>query len=161
MPATYDSIATYTTNGSTITYTFSSIPATYSDLVLVINDINSTGNFDTALYFNGDTGTNYSRTGLRADGATASSFRQTNLNSIQLCSDGAANYARPAIVHILNYANTAMNKIVVDRVNTATTGTSAHAQLWRNTAAINQVQVFTSTAMAAGGTISLYGIKAA
>jgi hypothetical protein len=40
--ATYTPIATYTVSGSsTLTYTFSSIPSTYTDLVLVVNGSSS------------------------------------------------------------------------------------------------------------------------
>ncbi len=81
MAATYTPIASATLAASTSSITFSSIPATYTDIVVVINDINSTGSFDTNIRFNGDSGSNYSRTGLRGD--IAESLRPFVINTPQ------------------------------------------------------------------------------
>ncbi len=160
MAATYTPIASATLAASTSSITFSSIPATYTDIVVIINDINSTGSFDTNIRFNGDSGSNYSRTGLRGGGSSASSFRQTDNNAVILTADGSAGYARPAIVNIMNYANTNTNKTVIDRVNDSANGLSFHVFLWRNTAAINSIQIYSSSTFASGATFNLYGILA-
>jgi hypothetical protein len=160
MTATYTPISSATLGSSTSSVTFSSIPQTYTDLVVVINDINSTGSFDTNIRFNEDSNANYSRTGLRGSGSTASSFAQTNNSAVILTADGSAGYARPAIVNIMNYSNTNTNKTIIDRVNDSANGLSFHVFLWRNTAAINSIQIYSSSTFASGATFSIYGIKA-
>ena len=159
--ATYTPIASFSSNGSTTSFIFgasNTLPQTYTDLVLIIIDPNSTAFFDTRLIFNNDTGANYSRTGLRSISGNYS-FRQTGLNSIILGSNGGSNFARPSISHIMSYANSSTYKTVID--SEYGDGISAQAELWRNTAPITQLEVQTSSAMASGATMCLYGIAAA
>ena len=161
--ATYTPIASFSSNGSTTSFIFgasNTLPQTYTDLVLIISDPNSTAFFDTRLIFNNDTGANYSRTGLRSISGNFS-FRQTGLNSIILGSNGGSDFARPSISHIMSYANSNVYKTVIDSEYGAGSGISAQAELWRNTAAITQLEVQTSSAMASGATMCLYGITAA
>jgi hypothetical protein len=60
---TYVAIAEQTLGTAAASVTFSSIPGTYTDLVLVISAQDTTNN-SFALICNSDTGTNYSRTRL-------------------------------------------------------------------------------------------------
>ena len=78
MPATYDKIATYTLPSATSSYTFTSIPSTYTDLVLVVSARMTGGGGASAiqLQFNGDTGSNYSITTLNGDGSSATSSKK-------------------------------------------------------------------------------------
>jgi len=161
---TYEPIATFTTNGSTQTYTFgasNTLPQTYTDLILVVNDINSTASFDSRINFNSSTSAIYSRTGLRGSGSVANSYYQTGLPGFFITSDGSANNTKPSIVHIMSYSNSTTYKTILVRSNDASTGLSALVQLWRSTAAVTQIDFYTSTAMASGGTLTLYGIAAA
>ena len=164
--STYTPIASFSSNGSTTSSVFGSsntLPQIYTDLVLVVNDPNSTGNFDVRVIFNNDTGANYSRTGIRTI-STAYSFRQTSLNSAFLGSYGGANYCRPSIANIMSYSNSSVYKTIIDQTadsGSSAPGVGAQVQLWRNTNAITQLEVQTSAAMNAGATISLYGITAA
>jgi hypothetical protein len=82
MPAgnTYEAIATQTLGSAAASVTFSSIPGTYTDLVLVVAGTLTTGTENIVMQFNGDTGSNYSVTSLLGDGSTASSFRSSNIN---------------------------------------------------------------------------------
>ena len=81
MASTYTAIATQTASGSTTALTFSSIPQTYTDLVIVcLLTAGNTG--DAYLRYNSDTGTNYSDTALRGNGSAASSrSEEPRLNS--------------------------------------------------------------------------------
>lgn len=167
MTATYDSIATTTIGTATNTVTFSSVPSTYTDLVLIVN-----GGTSTDAYFylrlgtggSTDTGNNYSTTYLSGSGSTAFSGRTSNTNTIGIAYD----YGLPtntsnfnAIIHIMNYANTTTNKTVIARANNAANGTSTSVGLWRNTGAINTVNLWPSGGnFNSGTTFSLYGIKA-
>lgn len=74
MANTYTLISSNTLTSSAASVTFSSIPATYTDLVLRISSrTDAAGATATvAAQFNGDTtSANYSETNLNSDGATA------------------------------------------------------------------------------------------
>jgi hypothetical protein len=164
MPAgnTYEAIATTALSGAS-SVTFSSIPSTYTDLVIVVAGAVNAGaqNFDMRL--NSDTGTNYSRTFLSGDGSSAASSRESNYSYITLdrysyFTTGQSNM----IINLLNYSNTTTNKTVLVRGNNAGVGTSAVVGLWRSTTAISTVYMYLSgSTFASGSTASLYGIKAA
>jgi hypothetical protein len=160
MPATYEPIATTTISGtSTNSYTFSSIPSTYTDLVLVVNGstVSASGVLSR---LNGDTGTNYSATFLYGDGTSAASIRNANETFLSTGYFDAGN--SNMIVHYMNYKNTTTNKTVLSRNNGPASGTSARVSLWRNTAAITSITVYGLTANFGNGTtLTLYGIAAA
>ena len=81
MPTTYEPIATQTLGSAAATITFSSIPATYTDLRLVLVGT-STISANPKINFNSDTATNYSQTILSGNGSVANSARQTNGTTI-------------------------------------------------------------------------------
>jgi hypothetical protein len=157
MTATYEKIATTTASGGSTSVTLSSIPATYTDLVLVMAGSNS-ANSDLRMRFNGDTGSNYSATVLFGDGSSASSFRESNQTSFY----GAFGSAQSNnIINIQNYANTTTYKTALTRANMPGVYVFEIAQLWRSTAAINSVTLFvTSGSYNSDVTFTLYGIKA-
>jgi hypothetical protein len=163
MPLTYTPIATQTLSSAASSVTFSSIPSTYTDLIVVINGAaNSTANGE--IQFNGDTGSNYSYTFLTGDGASATSGRETSTTRILLNYYGYfdTGYSTNMIAQVQNYSNTTTNKTVLVRGNNASNGTAAVVGLWRNTAAITSVTIKTgSSTFTAGNTFSLYGILAA
>jgi hypothetical protein len=163
--STYTPIATTTLGSNQTSYTFSSIPSTYTDLVLVVVGKMVSGAYDTALRFNGDTGTNYSRTVLTGDGSVAASGRSTSTNVMYIDANGVKDttFNSNDIIHIMNYANTTTYKTAISRSNNAATGVDASVGLWRNTAAITSVEVlaFSSGTWATGSTFTLYGIAAA
>jgi hypothetical protein len=161
MANTYEPIATTTANGVIQSVTFSSIPATYTDLILIVagNAVNN----GTVITFNNDTSTNYSRTVLRGDGTSATSFRQSSQNYIA----ADASVSQPAqniIMHIFNYANTTTYKTALVRSNNSSAGLDQGVGLWRATpAAINRIDVTLqgATPITSGAVFTLYGIKAA
>ena len=163
---TYTLISSNTLGSSASTVTFSSIPATCTDLILVVQASLTLNAGDLALQFNGDTATNYSMTYLTGTGAAASSGRETTKayitcewNSGVTTSQGNTAH----IVNIMDYSNAATYKTVLARGNHANTGTDAVVGLWRSTAAINSVLIKTanSQTFAAGSIFKLYGIEAA
>jgi hypothetical protein len=160
--STYTPIASQTLSSATSSVTFTSIPQGYTDLVLVINMKGSVANYP-ALRFNGDSGSNYSRTILSGNGSTAVSARGTsetaaNINYNSISSSSDFNYN--SITHIQNYSNLTTFKTQLTRANQAASGTDAIATLWRNTNAITQIVCITNTGdYASGSTFSLYGIQ--
>jgi hypothetical protein len=163
MPKTYEPIATTTLGSATASVTFSSIPGTYTDLVLVINSGSSSGEQDCIMRFNSDSGSNYSSTYLIGNGSSASSSRNTNATA------GSAGYPlRPSLIatfitQIQNYSNTTTNKTWLTRSGAADAMTFTMASLWRNTSAINSIYLAPSSGVnfLANSTFTIYGIKAA
>ena len=163
MPATYEPIATTTSTGTT-TITMSSIPSTYTDLVLIIS-----GQINGNVYYkiNGDTSSNFSQTVVLGNGSSAISARQSNRSDGIYLGDNIsspmATDSSNAIIQFMNYSNTTTNKTSIFRVNNASAGTQAGVGLWRSTSAINQVSITSSSAngILNGTTFTLYGIKAA
>lgn len=173
MASTYEPIATTTLTGSASNVTFSSISASYTDLVVIANVLGNVGyptDYGIGLQVNGDTGTNYSDTRLFGNGSTLTSDRRTNATLIMdIQGAGYFSTTNPvnAIIHLMNYSNSTTYKTFLSRGNNATgnSGTGAAETcvgLWRSTSAITSVKVFAQAGNFGSGTvISLYGITAA
>jgi len=166
MASTYEPIAT-TTLSSTTTYVDFTSFSGYTDLILVVNALQS-GTEDIKLRFNSDTGSNYSRTVLYGTGSAAGSLResnQTNLGFSTYGSPGSTDANRATIIlNIFNYANNTTYKTVLSRASRASQGTETEVGLWRSTAAITDIRVspgFAAVTFSVGSTFTLYGIKAA
>jgi len=164
MPITYTPIATVTAaGGSSTQLVMSSIPATYIDLVIVINTSTS-ANSNLVFRLNNDSTSIYSNTALNGNGTAASSGRNSNTDKGYFDSDAysANNFNYNAILNLMNYSNTTTFKTTVSRSNNAAVGVTAGVTLYRSTSAINRID-FLSTAgtFNAGSTFTLYGIKAA
>jgi hypothetical protein len=156
--STYSSIATATSGGTS--YTFSSIPSTYTDLILVIGGTANGTNINYGLRFNGDSGSNYSVTRLYGNGTSATSDRISNVTNT--LTSNMTDGANSVIHHIMNYSNTTTYKTVLARSNTGANLVWANVALWRSTAAINSIEYFTTASGSmASTTLTLYGILAA
>lgn len=156
---TYTLIANQTVSGSsTASIVFSSIPQTYTDLVLIADAITTKATEDYAyLYFNSDTAANYSRTEMSGTGSVAQSSRFSNLIPFTLHPTNRANQ----IVNIMDYSNIVTYKTTVYRNNPTWSLVDAGIGLWRNTAAINTLTITGYTAnIAVGSNFRLYGIEA-
>ena len=161
MAATYTPIASITLGTTATSVTFSSIPQTYTDLVMVINGTASGGvNTQTQVGNNSvDTGSNYSETLLVGNGSAASSSRDTSLSYSILFNSytGQGNH----ILHFMNYANTTTYKTMLSRSDTASNIASLWVSLWRSTAAINIIKIGSGNqTFSSGMTFNLYGIQA-
>ena len=152
---TYEPIATQTVTGSsTATITFSSIPQTYTDLVLVSNGgLANNGGY--GLRYNNDTSSVYSRTFLKGDGSSATSGRSSNEDFVPSTAGGAN---QTNIWQLQNYSNTTTFKTALSRGNGASSDVIAFVLLWRSTAAINRIDATSNSTFTAGTTFTLYGI---
>ena len=162
MAATYTPIASITLGAAAASVTFSSIPSTYTDLVLIVSaDVTSAGQ-NLLLTFNSDTGSNYSRTFLYGNGSSAVSARSTSQANIALSEFGGSNSGSYNIINIMNYANATTNKTVLQRGGYASNIVATTAGLWRNTAAITSLTCTAgSSTWITGSTFNLYGILGA
>jgi hypothetical protein len=163
MPSTYDKIEAKTLGSATSSVSFTVIPATYTDLVLVSVTKSTTGN-NTRLTFNNDASALYSNTSLGGTGSSAVSRRDSGVTFMRLDWDGY-NQTTEFNVHVTNvqnYANTTTFKTAITRSGSAPTGVDALVGLYRSTSAINRLDVIASTGnFDTGSTFTLYGIKAA
>jgi len=163
MPAgnTYEAIAS-TTLGSSGSVTFSSIPGTYTDLVVIVNG-KATGNGQLSMRLNGGTSL-YSTVSITANGSSAGSTSERAATYLQFGYYGyfdASNQAM-AIANIMNYANTTTFKTILATERNSATGVDASVGLWRSTSAITSITVAPSAInWASGSTFSLYGIASA
>lgn len=162
--ATYSLIDSTTLGSAQSSVTFSSIPGTFTDLVLVMNYFSSASEWP-MIQFNSDTANNYSFTEMHGNGTSAASLRQSGVAGIWIgygaYSPAGTTNPGTIIVNFLDYSNTTTYKTTVSRSN-ASNGVEATVGLWRNTAAINTIVVKhqTATTYASGSTFKLYGIEA-
>ena len=160
MTSTYEMIATNTLGSASATVTFSSIPATYTDLRLIIAGGFAGGLDDLLIRVNSDSGNNYSRTFMYGDGSSAVSGRASNNSGFYVAGlNGGQSVSK---WDFMNYSNTTTNKTVLVRSDAANWATFATVALWRSTAAINAMSIANASAgnFNAGTTFTLYGIKA-
>ena len=165
MAKTYEPISSQTVGTAVATITFSSIPQTYTDLVLVMTGTTSSTGASLRLQFNSDTTSLYSDTYLVGNGTSASSGRdsaQTSIRVSQNATGGTLNVQRVNILQIFNYSNTSVFKTVLARGN-ADLEVGLNAGLYRSTSAITALNLFNgaSATFGVGTTFTLYGIKAA
>lgn len=166
-------ISSQTLASSAATVTFSSIPATYTDLVLRMS-IRSTstsiiiggGN----VKFNGSSTNIYSVIRLIGDGSVASSTMTSNLASIAFnCAGNNAgmttNTFSSVEIYIPSYTasqNKPIGQFNVTENNSATAGDSeidSWAQLYRDTNAISSMVITAPATFAIGSSFYLYGIS--
>lgn len=159
---TYVPIATTTLSAYASSYTFSSIPATYTDLVLIATGFLTTSGQGIKIRFNGDTANNYSNTVVAGTGSIAESGRDASATYGRLTYDaGWEITANDAMItaHIMNYANTTTYKTYLSRAGRAGSGVDAIVGLWRSTAAINSITILpAANQFNYPSTFTLYGI---
>jgi hypothetical protein len=170
MPATFEPIASTVLTATTASVIFSSIPQTFTDLVLVITGTSTLNGDAPQLRFNNDTGLNYSHTDINGSGTTTVTQRQSGRGYIYSMGNNTAMSSTTSnvsnvIIQVMNYSNTTTHKTVLSRANAANgtyAGTAAIAGLWRSTAAINRIDLtaYTSYFWNIDCTFSLYGIRA-
>lgn len=162
LPSTMIPISTYTATGNISDLTLSSIPQTYTDLVLIISGkAQPAGGGSVLVQVNGDTGTNYSLTYMFGGGSSATSGRITN--SAQFFTSRTTTTEGTGITHFMNYSNTTTHKTALSRGGAADGIIIALANTWRSTAAITSMRLFPESGpgFATGFTATLYGVKAA
>lgn len=149
---TYVPLATITLASTDSEITFSSIPATYRDLILIFDGTGSVA-LDTSIYFNGDTTSgNYSAVsmGASAGGTFSNTFLSSGVVSGSTISD--------FVVQVMDYSASDKHKTSIIR-NGSTSQLRATTYRWANTSVVNSLSFRTQTGnFLANTTISLYGI---
>ena len=157
-------IATVTTTGSQATVTFSAIPSTYRDLLVVLSGRSTAGVTAASLLatFNGDSGANYSFVRENRFGPT-SSLASTYMEIGSLSGASTASYISTVNFWIRDYASTGKWRPSMAQSSLVDGTAVVHQQAsgwWENTA--NPV-TSVSFALASGNfedgsTVTLYGI---
>jgi hypothetical protein len=172
VPTSFDSIATFTPNG-TATVTFSSIPQTYKHLQIRGNVLPSTANGTQVIgiQINGNT-SDYVRHYLSGNGSSVEAGSNTNLSTTSIrtlsqASIGSASFPVPFIFDFADYTSTSKNKVTrhfigQDHNNTGAVSGSVELSsgLSLSTSAISSISILMINAnFASGSSIALYGIR--
>lgn len=152
---TYDAIATTTLGSNTGTITFTSIPSTYTDLILIAYAKGTDSASSMTMQFN-SSGSGYSDTEMTGNGSTVGGGENTN-NSSMYCTNMTNNWIYFRF-DINSYANTSYRKNVLMRNWGAGYLIHLAAGAWNNTAAINRIDLSGAT-FVTGSMFTLYGIK--
>jgi hypothetical protein len=167
MATTYEKIATTTLGTASSTINFTSIPATYTDLRLVILPISPLGSQNIRLQVNSDTATNYSYTKLFGTGSGGGSSQrltsQTNVNLI--VNDGFDVVTKPCFytVDFFSYAGSTFKTFLTtsnEEKNSGNANSSVgrSVALYRSTSAMTSINLFCDSTFDVGTTATLYGI---
>lgn len=168
MANTYTLIASNTLTGSQTSVTFSSIPSTYTDLLLRYSARSTGASLVLRFYTNSGTpASTFSYTSLIGNGAAASSSRNS-AQSYWLDTNGlpastyTANTFNNGDLYIPNYAVSA-TKVASNFSVTETNATTAYIELDANlkgtTETVTQLYIETANGFAVGSSFYLYGIK--
>jgi hypothetical protein len=166
----YVQLGQYVGNGSTGTATFSSIPATYGDLVVVISGRTTDASAQSVIVTVNSLGAGgYDLQRMYATGTTVSADQSLAdaalVNMISLAGTGAtAGFITGGVIEILRYADTTFHKTILGNarhLNSTTTGSGyivQSAAVARTTSAISSVTLLLGAGNYATGTvITLYG----
>jgi hypothetical protein len=156
--STYTPIASQTTTGTTASITFTDIPQTYQDLVLVCQSKISTSFADIGLQFNNDTGTNYADVLIVGYVSTAAGGVHNNANFLRgWYLSSSETYT---MINLMNYTNTTNYKQVIGRSATVSANEiEVAAGSYRSTSPITTITLTPQAAnFLANSTFNLYGI---
>jgi len=172
MAVTYDKIATTTVSSATGTVTFSSIPSTYTDLILIAGFFRVTANGQNMnMQINGDTNGNYSNIMFEGYGSTSSSGKSSSPESNARVGAVGGGFTSSStepcsvIMQFMSYKNTNVWKPIITRYNQTSNVVGASVSMWRSTSAINQITLGglggVSNQFGVGSVLTLYGIARA
>jgi hypothetical protein len=170
MALTYTLISSNVLSASAVSVTFSSIPATYTDLVVKISARKDTSNPTVFVRFNGVTTSSYKYQDLQATGSvlsgatsTAAQFSLTGGNNMS--TDVSETFSN-AELYIPNYIETQRKSFLSSTAREGITLLSADNNLgvisgeFSETAAISSILLTTLSAnFVSGSSFYLYGIK--
>lgn len=167
---TYVAIAKNSVTSNQASVVFSSIPSTYTDLLLVgsIRGSNASTIAGTQIAFNGTTTGSYTYLLGQASGGAVQSGRASGLGYIFLGYSDAANNTSNTFasweLYIPNYAgntNKPMSSILAHEDNSTTAYLNVYAGLQSQTAAISEITISLQSGnnIVSGSRFDLYGIK--
>jgi len=166
MPATYEKIATTTLGSAAANITFSSIPATYTDLKISFFTTPNTTTFASVfMRYNSDSGSNYSFTRIYGNGSSAASDRSTSQTKILIGNGAGSRTTSPSFydIDIFSYAGSTYKTCLIN-ANNDNNGSGVVERtvgLWSSTSAITSIVLNLEGGainLEPGTTATLYGI---
>lgn len=171
MPSTYVLISSSLLTSTTASVTFSSIPATYTDLVVRVSGRSdqTASAHSIRFYINGNTGSPYSFTRLLANGSTTSTYtsglnNELYFNNAVSTDSNTVSTFGSAEIYISNYLGATrkpMSSSQAQETNASSANMGITAALTDIEAAITSIEIATNpgTSYVAGSSFYLYGIK--
>ena len=147
--------------------TISSIPGTYKDLVIYVDNPSSAADYNVLIRVNNNsTASDYQQITQRATGSTDNTFAHNNTTGVETTGYSMDSPANGNMIYatIPNYASTTADKvIVVSSGFIQTTGAKAVANTtcyFAQSAAVTSLVFFNSAAVSfSGGTVYVYGVN--
>jgi hypothetical protein len=168
MPTTYTLITSTVLGSGSSDVTFSSIPQTYTDLVVRVSMRSTGANQITRFNINGDAGNFYSYTVLQGNGGTVGTSNNTGVGTMQwnesmTSSTDTGSTFGVMELYIPNYTatqNRQLSNVYVTEGNTSTQYINLNSNLYKSSTAITSIS-FTKSSFqfAIGSSFNLYGIK--
>lgn len=156
--ATWTPLANITLGSSASSVTFSNIPNTYRDLIIVANGAGATGG-SCHIRVNSDTGANYPTVTMR--GTDVGTISSATYTTGYWFAGGLSNSRFDAIIQIQDYPVTDKHKTMLARAGVGASQVQASAIRWSNTNAITSVTItIDSGNYASNSTFALYGVIA-
>jgi hypothetical protein len=158
----YVALANITLGSSASSVTFSSIPATFRDLVVVTSTFQINASDQNSHYrVNGDSSAIYNLVYMDTYGGSPSSGVSANQTNAlwEYHQNISSTTPFTTIVQFIDYSATNKHKTQLHRFGAASPTVGAYATRWANTAAITSIAITgTSGNYQAGSTFALYGI---
>ena len=148
--------------GGAASIDFTSIPGTYTDLMLVTSLRSSSSGIQPTIAFNG-VQTNQTNRWLYGDGAGTTSSSNTSIWTWMNAGTWTSNTFGNSNIYIPNYAGSTNKSISIDGVtenNAASAYAGINAGLWASVAAITSISILpqSSNSFVQYSTATLYGI---
>jgi len=154
----YIALATTTLGSAASSVTFSSIPATYKDLIVVADILTADNDRDLYLRANSDSGNSYPYVLIQGQSSGAQSGAATRtglLVGYKNTGNSKANF----VATVMDYSATDKHKTSLSRYNEGGFYVFAAASRWPSNSALTSLTVLASLGnIASGTTLSLYGV---
>lgn len=167
MANTYEAIATVTVgSGGAANISFTSIPQTYTDLVLVTSTRSSVASYGTDMNINlsGST-SSFTSKRVYGYGTTTASDTQSNVSGLVVGNTATANTFSSNYLYFPNYTRSSIKSYLIDAVSENNSATLNLLELSANRHDVTSTITSITIADATGATLSqystatLYGIK--
>jgi hypothetical protein len=164
MPTTFTKIAAVTVGGGgSSTMSFTSIPATYTDLVIKVSGRTSATSPEMTITFNGTSASNTDRLLYNYAGTVGTNTSSPMRASVDMSTQTASTFGN-ADIYVSNYAAAINKSVGIEAIAESNSATDVYqyinAGLWSNTAAITTVTITAvSGSFVQYSTATLYGIK--
>lgn len=163
--ARYFIASTTVGSGGASTISFSSIPSTYTDLVLVTSTRSNVGGYGTDMNISINGSSTATGRRIYGYGSGTTSDTQSNVSGLVVGGTATANVFSSNYLYFPNYAGSANKSYVLDAVSENNSASvylvEISANYWANTAAITSISIADATGatLQQYSTATLYGIK--